>query len=78
MKLISLGNEEFQFACSLGTELLGLSPNSERTIRRAIKELVEHGFIVCCEFSNGSGHKPNIYRFSSNWKTWKKHKDITI
>ncbi len=72
MKLISKGESEFTFSSSIGVEYLGLSKKSEKSIRNAIKELVEHGFIKCTAFSSGAGHVPNKYTFTSNWKDWKK------
>ncbi len=74
MKIIAKGEKEFNFACSLGIEYLGISNNSEKGVREAIKELIEHGFIERVYFSNGSGRKPNKYMFSSNWIKWKEHK----
>jgi len=72
MKIIAKGEKEFDFACSLGISYLGISSNSEKSVREAIKELVEHGFIERKYFSNGANHIPNRYEFSCNWIKWKK------
>ena len=72
MKLVSKGNVEFTFSASLGVFYLGLNENCEKSVRLAIKELLNHGFIVRTTFSNGAGHISNSYRFSGNWKHWKK------
>lgn len=67
--------KDFEFSKSLGVKLLGLSENSEHSIRRALQELVKVGFIEQTVFSNGGGRKnkqPNKYRFSTRWKTYKK------
>ena len=37
------------------------------TFSKAIKELIEKGFIERVYFSNGGSHKPNRYKFSKNW-----------
>ncbi|MBO5179966.1 MAG: hypothetical protein J6B87_06435 [Clostridia bacterium] len=70
MKLISRGNEEFEFSTSLGVEYLGLKEGSEKGVRLAIKELVSHGFIKHVTFSNGAGHQPNKFAFDTAWRIW--------
>lgn len=72
MKIIARGENEFEFSSSLGVQYLGLSNKSNKSVREAIKELHEHGFIKCIEFSNGSGRKSNKYQFISDWISWKK------
>ena len=62
MKLWACGNSEFDYSKSLGTNIV-----SPATVTTAIKELVKKGFIERVYFSTGGGHKPNRYRFSSNW-----------
>ena len=53
MKLVSKGKEEFQFSASLGLKYLNLKIGNESTVRKAIKELISHGFIRPVKFSNG-------------------------
>lgn len=72
MKLIAKGEQEFEFSCSLGTEFLGISTESQKNVRLAIKKLIEHGFIKRIHFSNGVGHIPNKYSFDNAWINWKK------
>lgn len=72
MKLIAKGETDFEFSCSLGVDYLGISKQSEKSVRNAIQELTKHGFIRCICFSNGAGHVPNKYQFSSEWIKWKK------
>ncbi len=67
MKLIAKGEKEFNFSASLGLECLRLNENNAKSIRNAIKELVKYGFIRCIKFSNGAGHIPNRFEFSSDW-----------
>lgn len=62
MKLWANGEIEFNYSRSLGSNIL-----SPMTVSNAIKELIEKGFIERVFFSNGGGHKPNRYKFSSNW-----------
>ncbi|MBO5179247.1 MAG: hypothetical protein J6B87_02745 [Clostridia bacterium] len=72
MKLISKGEDTFEFAASLGVSFLGLKEGSEKSVRTAIKSLCKHGFIKTVRFSNGSGHIPNEYEFDIRWRTWTK------
>ena len=44
---------------------------SPTTIRKAIKELVSHGFVDEVEKSYLK-HKPNIYGISQRWRDWPK------
>ncbi len=73
MKIIAKGEKEFEFSASIGLDYLGLSHSSEKSVRNAIQELDEHGFVKCIGFSSGAGHIPNKYQFSSEWIKWKKH-----
>lgn len=73
MKLIAKGEQQFQFSASLGLEFLGLKEGSEKSVRLAIIELKEHGFIYCVKFSNGGGNIPNTFAFSTDFLKWKKH-----
>lgn len=62
--------EDFEFSKSLGVKILGLSENSEKSIRRALQNLVKYGFIEPTYISKGGGKnnkKPNRYKFSRNW-----------
>lgn len=72
MKIIAKGEEEFEFSASIGLGNLGLSENSEKSVRSAIQELDKHGFIKRIGFSSGAGHTPNKYMFTSDWIKWKK------
>lgn len=62
MKLWASGEEEFDFANSLGNKIL-----SHSTIISSIRDLIQKGFIEPVYISNGGGKKPNRYRFSPNW-----------
>lgn len=62
MKLWASGEEEFDYAKSLGENIL-----SPATVSSSIKELIKKGFIERVYFSTGGGHKPNRYKMSSNW-----------
>lgn len=62
MKLWANGEIEFDYSKSLGSNIV-----SPMTFSKAIKELIEKGFIERIYFSNGGGHKPNRYKFSDNW-----------
>jgi len=65
---------EFEFSKSLGIKLLGLSEKSEKSIRRALKNLVKYGFLDQTFISNGGGKsnkKPNRYKFSTRWHNYK-------
>lgn len=64
--------EEFEYAKSLGIKHLGLSENSEKSIKRAIKQLINCGFIEYTYISKGGGKKkkiPHRYKFSEQWKS---------
>ena len=68
-------NFDFAFSKSLGVKILKISDNSEKTIRRSLKELVQHGFLDRTFNSNGGGMKNKIsnrYKFSTRWKDYKK------
>lgn len=62
MKLWSYGKKEFKYSYSLASNILG----STRTIKKAIKELIDKGFIEIelCSKKPGIG---TIYKFSNNW-----------
>lgn len=62
MKLWAKGEIEFNYAKSLGSNIL-----SPSTVVKAIKELLDKGFIERVYFSNGGGHLPNRYKFSNKW-----------
>ena len=62
MKLWANGEVEFAYSKSLGSKIV-----SPMTFSKAVKELIEKGFIERVYFSNGGGHKPNRYKFSNNW-----------
>lgn len=62
MKLWAKGENEFDYAKALGSKMM-----SPSTTIKAIRELVEKGFIERKYFSNGGGHIPNRYKFSDNW-----------
>jgi hypothetical protein len=47
------------------------NPLSKRTFARAIKELIQHGFIEL-EQKGGLMKRPNIYKLSDKWETWKE------
>lgn len=66
MKLWAIGKEEVDYAVSLGCKLV-----SQATVIKAIRELIEKGFIERVYFSNGGGHKSNRYKFSSKWINYK-------
>lgn len=72
MKIIARGEKEFNFSSSLGLVYLGLKKGNEKSVRNAITELEEHGFIRHIFFSNGGGHIPNKFEFSSEWTKWNK------
>ena len=72
MKIIARGEKEFNFSASLGLIYLGLKKGNEKSVRKAITELEEHGFIRHIFFSNGGGHIPNKFEFSSEWAKWIK------
>lgn len=64
-------NTDFAFSKSLGVKILNLSVNSEKTIRRSLKELVAKGFLEQTLFTKGGGKNNKIsnrYKFSENWK----------
>lgn len=65
MKLWACGNDEFDYAKSLPSKMNILS---EATVLKAIRELIERGFIERIYFSSGGGHKSNRYKFSSKWQ----------
>ena len=67
MKLWAIGRDEVDYSKSLGSNIL-----SPSTVLKAIRELIERGFIERVYFSNGGGHKPNRYKFSSKWINMKK------
>lgn len=62
MKLWANGEREFSYSKSLGSKIV-----SPMTFSKAVRELIDKGFIERTYFSNGGGHKPNAYRFSDNW-----------
>lgn len=64
-------NEDFEFSQSLGISVLGISEKSGNTVKRALKQLVRHGFIEYTYISNGGGKNkkiPNRFIFSGSWK----------
>ena len=63
MKLWASGEQEFDYSKSLGSKIV-----SPATYTNNIKELVDKGFIERVYISTGGGHKPNRYKFSSNWQ----------
>lgn len=66
-------NQDFAFSKSLGVKLLGLSENSEKSVRRALANLVKYGFLDQTFISKGGGKKnkqPNRYKFSERWKQY--------
>lgn len=68
-------NKDFEFSKSLGVKILGLTDNSNKTIRKGLQELVEVGFVEQTLFSKGGGKKNKIsnrYKFSTRWKEYKK------
>ena len=68
-------NKDFEFSKSLGVKILKLPKNSEKTIKKGLKKLVEAGFIEQTLFSKGGGKKNKIsnrYKFSTRWKEYKK------
>lgn len=67
MKLWAMGREEVDYSKSLGSNIL-----SPSTVLKAIRELIERGFIERTYFSNGGGHKSNRYKFSSKWINMRK------
>lgn len=67
MKLWAMGREEVDYSKSLGSNIF-----SPLTVQKAIRELIEKGFIERTYFSNGGGHKPNRYKFSSKWINMRK------
>lgn len=62
MKLWANGENEFDYAKSLGSNVV-----SPATFTKAVKQLIENGFIERVYFSNGGGHKANRYKFSDKW-----------
>ena len=67
MKLWACGNEEFDYSISLGSNIV-----SQSTVISSTRELIQKGFIERIYFSNGGGHKPNRYKFSSKWQYYKE------
>lgn len=68
-------NTDFPFSQSLGIKVLHLSPNSGQTIRKGLQDLVKKGFLEQTFISKGGGKNNKIsnrYKFSSNWKNFKK------
>jgi len=68
-------NIDFEFSKSLGIKLLHLSTNSEKTIRKGLKELVKIGFLEQTRFSKCGGKNnkiPNRFKFSERWKEYRK------
>ena len=68
-------DKDFAFSKSLGTKNLKLSKNSEKSIRRALLELEQKGFIERTLFSKGGGKNnktPNRFKFSTRWKQYKE------
>ena len=64
-------NDDFAFSKSMGVKVLGLSNNSEKTIRRALVNLVKYGFIEQTFISKGGGKntkQSNRYKFSTRWR----------
>lgn len=62
---------DFEYSKSLGTKHLGLSDNSEKSVKRALRELIKWGFIEPTFISKGGGKNKKIanrYKFSENWK----------
>lgn len=64
MKLWAGGQEEFQYAKSLATSLGIISGG---TFVKAVRELIQKGFIVKKHITTGGAHIPNTYEFSANW-----------
>lgn len=62
MKMWASGEEEFNYAISLGENIM-----SRKTVISSIKELIQKGFIEKTAIYNKS-HKPNTYRFSNKWQ----------
>lgn len=62
MKMWACGNEEFDYALSLGENIM-----SRKTVINSIKELISKGFIEKCAMYNKS-HKPNRYALSNKWQ----------
>lgn len=62
MKLWANGEAEFDYAKSLGSNIV-----SPATFTSATKELIKKGFIERVYFSNGGGHKSNRFKFSDKW-----------
>lgn len=67
LRMYSLGNEEVEYAWSLAKKIFG----SSGTFNSAKKDLIEKGFIKCIRTSKCS-RLPNLYKFSSDWQTYKK------
>ena len=68
-------NKDFEYSKSYGVKVLGLSEKSEKSVRRALSNLVKYGFIEPTFISKGGGRnnkKPNRFKFSENWKEFKK------
>lgn len=66
--------QDFPFSKSLGVKLLGLSEKSEKSIRRALINLVKYGFIDQTFISKGGGKnnkQPNRFKFSRRWTEYK-------
>lgn len=64
---------EFDFSKSLGVKVLGLSKNSEQSVKRALRNLIKYGFIDQTYISKGGGKKvkqPNRFKFSERWKEY--------
>ena len=47
------------------------NPLSFRSFSRAIKALIEHGFVEL-EEKGGLERRPNVYRLSEKWEEWKE------
>lgn len=62
MKLWAYGKEEFKFSYSLALNVV----NSKSTVKKAIDDLVEKGFIEIIRISRTPGIG-TIYKFSSKW-----------
>ena len=68
-------NTDFDFSKSLGVKIFKLSDNSEKTIKRGLKELSNKGFIEQTLFTKGGGKNykiTNRYKFSTKWKNYRK------
>ena len=68
IKLWACGNDEVDYANSLGTNI---NIMCSRTVTTAIQELVKKGFLDRVYYSNGGGHKPNRFKLSNRWRNIK-------